>query len=99
MEWAATMNNPGTALHKLGSREEQPQHLIAAIEAYQQALEEWTRERGAVTWAMTTANLAGARKALAELTGDVDQVHAALSDFQTVGSVFREASYAQYYEL
>ncbi|MGD8593610.1 MAG: hypothetical protein PVF82_12290 [Gammaproteobacteria bacterium] len=48
---------------------------------------------------MTTANLAAARKILAELTGDVVQVHAALSDFQTVGSVFREASHAQYYEL
>jgi tetratricopeptide (TPR) repeat protein len=98
-DWAMTQNNLGAALHKLGTREQQPQHLNTAIEAYQQALEEWTRERGIVTWAMTMANLAAARKALAELTGDVDQVHAALSDFQTVASVFREASHAQYYEL
>ena len=97
--WAMTQNNLGAALHKLGEREEEVQHLAASIEAYEDALKEWSHERGPVTWAMTLANQAAARKALAELTGDVELVRRALSDFRAIGNVFRAASHAQYYEL
>jgi len=98
-DWAVTQNDLGAALHKLGVRESDPGALESAIEAYGNALQEWTRERGPVTWAMTMANLAAARKALAELSADVDLVREALSEFQAVAGVFREASHAQYYEL
>ncbi|MGA7800001.1 MAG: tetratricopeptide repeat protein [Gammaproteobacteria bacterium] len=98
-DWAMTQNNLGAALHKLGVREEAPQHLEAAVDAYEQALKEWTRERDGLTWAMTRANLAAARKALAELSGDVELVQAALADLQAAAGVFRDASHAQYYEL
>ena len=98
-EWAMTQNNLGAALHRLGMRAEDPQHLESAIEAYENALKELTRERGWLAWAMTRANLAAARKALAELSGEIDLVRAALSDLQAVAGVFRDASHAQYYEL
>lgn len=99
LDWAMTQNNLGAALHRLGQHQENPQHLEAAMEAYDNAVKEWTRERGPVTWAMTLANKAAARKVLAELTADVELVHQSMSDFLTIGEVFRHASHAQYYEL
>jgi hypothetical protein len=50
-------------------------------------------------WAMTTANLGVARKTLAEQTKDADIARQAVTDFETVSEVFRNASHAQYYEL
>ena len=98
-DWALTQNNLGAALHKLGEREGEPKHLEAAIEAYEHALQEWTHERGPLTWAMTAANQVAARKALAELTVDVELVRRCITDFRTIGEVFRDASHAQFYEL
>src|SRR5436305_3373951 len=44
LEWAATQNNLGTALVKLGERESGTEMLQKAIEAYDGALKEWTNE-------------------------------------------------------
>lgn len=98
-DWAMTQNNLGAALHRLGEYRQDQRHLTAAMEAYDSAVKEWTRERGPVTWAMTLANKAAARKVVAELTSDVELVRQSISDFLTIGEVFRNASHAQYYEL
>ncbi len=98
-EWAKTQNNLGAALFKLGEREETAEPLEGAIKAYENALREWTRERAPTSWAMTLGNQAAARKALAKLTGNVELVRQALSDFTAIGNLFRSASHAQYYEL
>lgn len=97
--WAMTQNNLGAALQKLGEREQDSKSLTAAIEAYDNALQEWTHERSPMTWAMTLANRCAARKKLAELTIDIELLHQVLRDFDSVASVFRNASHAQYYEL
>ena len=86
-------------MHKLGERQHDAQPLEAAVHAYENALDEWTRERTPMTWAMTLANLCAARKALAELVGDAEIARRALTDFRAVAEVFRDASHAQYYEL
>jgi hypothetical protein len=48
---------------------------------------------------MTTANLGGARKVLAECAQDVGISRVAVDDFQAAADVFHDASHAQYYEL
>tara|TARA_R110002049_G_scaffold141365_1_gene303013 strand:- start:887 stop:1411 length:525 start_codon:yes stop_codon:yes gene_type:complete len=97
--WAMTQNNLGAALHKLGERQHDAEPLEAAVHAYENALEEWARERAPMTWAMTLANLCAVRKILAELVCDVEIARRALIDFRAVAEVFREASHAQYYKL
>ncbi len=52
-----------------------------------------------MTWAMTMANLAVARRTLAEATGDAGQAARAVVELEAVCDVFRELSHAQYSEL
>ena len=52
-----TQNNLGTALATLGERESGTERLEEAVEAFRAALQEWTRERVPLHWAMTQNNL------------------------------------------
>ena len=45
LDWAATQNNLGFALWKLGERERGTAKLEEAVAAYREALKEYTRER------------------------------------------------------
>ena len=55
-----TQNNLGNALATLGERESGTARLEEAVAAYRAALEEWTRERVPLHWAMTQMNLGNA---------------------------------------
>ncbi|EGV27574.1 tetratricopeptide domain protein [Thiorhodococcus drewsii AZ1] len=55
--WAATQNNLGTALARLGARESGTARLEQAVATYRAALEECTRERVPLAWAGTQNNL------------------------------------------
>ena len=55
-----TQNNLGTALGTLGERESGTARLEEAVAAYRAALEERTRERVPLDWAMTQNNLGNA---------------------------------------
>jgi hypothetical protein len=55
-----TQNNLGIALRRLGERESGTERLEEAVAAYQAALQEWTRERVPLDWAMTQNNLGNA---------------------------------------
>jgi hypothetical protein len=57
LDWAATQNNLGTALWKLGARESGTARLEKAVTAYRLALQEWTRDRVPLDWATTQNNL------------------------------------------
>ena len=57
VERAATQNNLGVALQRLGERESGVARLEEAVTAYPQALEERTRASGPLAWAMTQNNL------------------------------------------
>jgi hypothetical protein len=48
---------------------------------------------------MTMANLGDARRDLAERTRDVEMSRRAISDFEAVAEVFRDASHPRYYHL
>ncbi len=59
-ERGAARNNLGIALWTLGERESGTARLEEAVAAYRAALEEWTRERVPLHWAMTQNNLGNA---------------------------------------
>jgi hypothetical protein len=94
-----TQNNLGAALHKLGERREEPQLLAQAVDAYEHAIQEWTRERTPMHWAMTKANLGVARKILAQKTGEIGVARMAMADLEGALETFRTASHARYFEL
>jgi tetratricopeptide (TPR) repeat protein len=60
------LNDLGIALEELGERESGPARLEEAVQAYRAALEERTRERVPLDWAMTQTNLGAALRALGE---------------------------------
>ena len=51
--------NLGNALKALGERESGTARLEEAVAAYRATLQEWTRDRVPLQWAMTQMNLGG----------------------------------------
>jgi tetratricopeptide (TPR) repeat protein len=64
--WAATQNNLGTALSRIGERQSGTTKLEGAVVAYREALKELARERVPLEWAMTQNNLGAALYLLGE---------------------------------
>ncbi|MBM3644613.1 MAG: tetratricopeptide repeat protein [Alphaproteobacteria bacterium] len=58
-DWAESQVSLGTALWRLGSRESDTTRLTEAVEAFRDALLEWTRDRVPLNWA-TAQNILGA---------------------------------------
>ena len=58
-----TQNNLGTVLQSLGERESDTARLEEATEAFRNALQEYTRERVPLDWAMTRTTWATALEA------------------------------------
>ena len=65
LDWAATQNNLGNALLRLGERGDEAA-LRDAVVAYRLALEEYRRDRVPLDWAMTQNNLGTALATLGE---------------------------------
>ena len=78
LAWAITQNNLGNALRALGEREGGTVTLERAVEAYEAALEERTRERVPYSWAQTQVNLAIVRLEIGRRRGDAGELRAAL---------------------
>ena len=55
-----TQNNLGNVLSRLGERESGTERLVEAVAAFRAVLEERTRERVPLDWAMTQNNLGSA---------------------------------------
>ena len=55
--WARVQNNLGTALQSLGERDGDSARLRQAVDAFNNALLEYTRDRAPLDWAMTQNNL------------------------------------------
>ena len=66
LDWAATQNNLGTELWRLGERESGTARLEEAVSAHRDALLEYTRDRVPLDWAMTQNNLGNALVRLGE---------------------------------
>ena len=69
----------GNALQTLGERESGTERLEHAVAAYNAALEEYTRERVPLDWAMTQHNLGTALRTLGEREGDTDLLERAVN--------------------
>ena len=69
----------GNALQTLGERESGTERLEHAVAAYNAALEEYTRERVPLDWAMTQHNLGTALRTLGEREGNTDLLERAVN--------------------
>jgi tetratricopeptide (TPR) repeat protein len=72
--------------------------LEKAIAAYRSALEERTRERVPLQWAMTQVNLAEALTAFADKINDIKLAADAIAALNAALDIFRKANHAPYLE-
>jgi hypothetical protein len=75
--------------------------LEEAVTAYRAALEEWTRARVPLDWAMSTGNQGVTLRVLAERRGDLAMAEQALSQIIAAFETCRDAHHAPnaaYYE-
>ncbi|MFD1704682.1 tetratricopeptide repeat protein [Methylopila henanensis] len=72
----------GIALATLGERESGTARLEAAVEAHRAALEECTRERMPLGWAMTQNNLGNALRALGERESETGRLEEAVEAYR-----------------
>jgi len=91
LEWAATQNNLGNALLRLGKRESGTGHLQKAVAAYRAALQERTRARVPLKWAETQNNLGTALEELGERDHDPNHLCDALQAHINAWQVTTEA--------
>jgi tetratricopeptide (TPR) repeat protein len=74
--------NWGNALASLGERENSTTRLEQAVAAYQAALEEWTRERVPLQWAMTQNNLGTTLASLGKRESGTTRLEQAVAAYQ-----------------
>ena len=95
LEWAATQNNLGLALWRLGERENR-QRASRGRHSLRAALQEYTRERAPLDWAEAQASLGDVLIELGQRTRvspDVDEGRSAIA---AAWEVYEAAGYAQY---
>ena len=96
LDWAATQNNLGIALLRLGRRESGTARLEKSLVAFRAALEEYTRERVPLDWADSYGTQGFVLMRLAERTKDAVmaqkaflQIEAALETLRAGGDTGR----------
>jgi tetratricopeptide (TPR) repeat protein len=82
LQWAATQNNLGNALQRLGERESGTARLEEAVAVYREALKENTRERAPVAWAATQLNLGNVLSRLGERESGTARLEEAVAAFR-----------------
>ena len=100
LEWARTQSSLGGALWSLGQRESGTARLEQAVSAYRAALEERTRERVPLDWAMDLGNQGVAMKSIAERTNDAVLAKKAFEQINTAYETMRSGGlgpWADYY--
>jgi len=93
-----TQNNLGGALLRLGERESGTARLEEAVAAYRAALQEYTRERVPLQWAITQNNLGNALQALGERESGTERLEAARRHIKNAWQVYKDAGMDQYDE-
>jgi hypothetical protein len=79
LRWAATQNNLGNALKTMGERESGTAGLEDTIAAHRAALEEYTRDRAPLQWAMSTGNQGIAFMLIADQLDDATKAQSAIA--------------------
>jgi len=80
-EKGAALNDLGTALAILGERESSASRLEQAVDAYTDALQERTRDRVPLDWAMTKMNLGNALQKLGQRESDTARLEQAVDAY------------------
>ena len=70
--------NLGVVPMRIGEREKGTQHLHAAVKAFREALEEFTRQHVPLQWAMTQNNLGGALSRIGERENSTERLREAV---------------------
>jgi hypothetical protein len=95
LDWAQTQNNLGTALATLGERESGIERLEEAVSAFNEALNERTRERVPFDWATSTGIHGVAMMRLAERKKDPVMAETALQEIEAAFEVTRDGGQAR----
>ena len=74
----------GIALSALGERESGTQRLEQSVDAYRAALDEFSRDRGPVLWALTVNSLGIALRVLGEREGGTERLEEAATAYRAV---------------
>ena len=96
-----TQMNLGNALSELGERESGTARLEEAVAAYRAALDEQTRDRVPLDWAISTGNQGFVLMLLAERLGDATKARSAVQQIEAAFVTMRDggnAPAAAYYE-
>ena len=78
LDWAMAQNNLGSALARLGEREENTALLEEAVVAYHAVLEEQTRARSPLKWARIQVNLGNALASIGNMEERTDRLEEAV---------------------
>jgi hypothetical protein len=78
----------------LGARESGTARLEEAVKAFCLALEEWTRERAPLDWAMSFGNQGVAMRILAERKSSLPLAKQALAQIEAARDVSRQGGHA-----
>jgi hypothetical protein len=82
------------ALETLGERESGTARLEEAIAAYRDALQEFTRARAPLDWAVSTGNQGVALMLLAERRGDAKMAKLAVQQIEAAFTTLRDGGHA-----
>ncbi|SFR31988.1 helix-turn-helix domain-containing protein, partial [Litoreibacter janthinus] len=82
-EKGAALNDLGIALSELGTREDSPDRLNAAVKAFDSALEVYTKDALPMEWATTQNNLGIALQELGKREDSPDRLNAAVKAFDS----------------
>ena len=96
LEWAATQNNLGSALARLGEHEIGTARLEQAVAAYRAALIERTREQVPLDWAASLGNQGVSMMLIADRTNDGALAEAAAGQIETAYETLRDAGQEQW---
>lgn len=69
------------------------------MQAYQEALKEWTRERVPLDWAMTQYNLGTAQQTLGERESDTERLEQAVQAYVNALEIVTEKSVPAYWQV
>jgi tetratricopeptide (TPR) repeat protein len=89
----------GVTLLTLGERESGAERLQQAVQAYEAALEEYTRERVPLAWATTQNNLGNALSTLGQRESGTDRLQQAVQAFEAALEVFTRESAPRHFEI
>ena len=98
-ETGAALNDLGTALQTLGERDSDTDRLEQAVEAYQQALKEHTRDRVPLDRAMAQYNWAETELTLFEKTAQAAHLDRAQDLLRTAAAEFAAAGASHYADV